>query len=552
MARLVTFAAFAAAAALVPPAAHARPGDVDATFGVGGQSVFVPGDNPGADTRGLAQQHDGKLLVSGNASFASNGAMSAIVNRVQPGGGLDRAFGEAGMVRLPMRFSAADPIVLADGRIVLVGDASDRQAAVRLLPGGGLDSSFGEGGLATVPGGDGRGAVWGAFSQSDGKLVLLGQDDPPGDADWGATATRLMPDGSLDASFGDGGRRRLEVPSSGGLVYDGVEQADGTLVIAGEFDRRDTQIPDYHWTLIRLTPDGSKDPSFGDGGVAQGFFFGQGGTFGDFAVQPDGKLLLAGGAQRDDGYGWGIARALPDGRPDPSFGDGGGVWMRPPGTDPANPLIGSADRLVVQKDGRIVVSGNRTATAEGFRLISGWALARLTRAGSLDPDFGDGGWSPMAMGNRLWPSGLVRTPDGKVVVSGDARDCGYGAVALVRFHAENEDAGRPDGGPAMHTCDPVIEAEPDGDLPIEVQCPMTEDVCRGAGEVEIPSADLPVGRKSFKLRGARSGTLTIRASRRARRFIARPRGVRAEIVYRTKDGDGNRNVTRRKLRLRRG
>lgn len=562
MARLVTFAALASmAAALVPAAAHARPGDVDATFGVGGQSVFAPPGSGGSTSRGLAEQADGKLLVSGFGWLEAGGSATAILLRLNENGGLDRAFGDQGIVRSALRFSAADPIVLGDGRIVLVGDAisgptSTTIAAVRLLPDGRPDPSFGSDGLATAHGGDGTGpaTVWGGILQSDGRLVLLGKADPPGGPDgWATVAVRLLPDGSLDRSFGTDGWSRLDVPDSSGLVYKGEELAGGRLLIAGEFDRTDTHGPDYRWTLLRLQPDGATDTGFGDDGVAQGYFTGQGGTFGDLAVQPDGRILISGAGLFDGRHGWGIARAMPDGELDPSFGDGGRVAVHPPGSDLSKPLIAGVDDLALQQDGRIVVSGNRSGVFRGD-FVSGWALARMLPDGSPDGDFGDAGWSTTAMGfgNRLWPTGLVRTRDGKVAVSGDANDCGQGTIAVVRFHAENADAGKSDAGPAMRTCDPVVESEPDGDLPVEVQCPLTEDVCRGTGAVEIPSADLPVGRKSFRLSGAHRGTLRIRASTRARRLIARPGGVRAEIVYRTKDGDGHRKVTRRKLRLRRG
>ncbi|MDQ3934792.1 MAG: hypothetical protein M3340_09210 [Actinomycetota bacterium] len=560
MARLaLVSAAICLLAAIVPTAASARPGDVDASFGTGGQTIFS--SQPGARSTGLVGLPDGKLLLAGGE--LALGHLSGQLARFTADGAIDPTFSSAA---LPSTFGAGgDPVVLGDGRIVVAGAHTEAGqppgpsrssfAAMRLLADGRPDPTFGTNGLAVVSGGGDLARSSGAIVQADGRIVLLGMASPPGGSgDWGAAAARLTPDGALDESFDGDGWARLEVPGSSGLVYEGRQAAGGKLLIAGEFDRKDTQQPDYHWTLIRLEPDGSKDATFDDDGVSQPSFHGQGGTFSEFAVDAAGRLLLAGGALQGGTHGWGISRATPDGEPDPTFGDGGRVWMQPPGTDPANPLIGAADRVAVQEDGRIVVSGNRSAALDGTRLVSGWALARLLPDGRLDPDFGDAGWSTTAMGfgDRLWPSGLVRTPEGKVVMSGEATECGHGAIALVRFHAENDDAGSADdAGPAMRTCDPVVEAEPDGDLPIEVGCPFTEDVCRGTGVVEIPNADVVVGRKSFKLRGARSGTIRVRASRRARRYIAHPRGVRAQVVYTTKDGEGHRRVTRRKLRLKR-
>jgi uncharacterized delta-60 repeat protein len=360
-----------------------------------------------------------------------------------------------------------------------------------------------------------------------------------------------MPDGSLDQSFGKDGWATLDAPDSSGLVYFGFEH-DGQLIVGGEFNRSSTPEPDYEATIFRLHPDGSLDTSFGGGdGIAQGFFAQQGGVLGDLEIQPDGKLLISGGTRVGDGTGFVIGRANQDGSVDTTFGDGGRVAVRPPGTAPS-PLHLSADQIVVQPDGHIVAAGNQAVAGGPMQLLGGWALARFLPDGSLDPEFGDGGWSTMAsgLGNRLWPSGLVRTDDGKLVVSGEASDCGARAVALVRFHGDDPNQNDPAAGPRMRTCDPVVETEDDGHVPIEVQCPLTEDVCRGTGVVTIPSRKLRVGARRFKLAGSRSGTLKIRASARARRLINRRRGVRAQVVYTATDGDGNVQVTRRKLRLR--
>src|SRR6266511_450580 len=125
------------------------------------------------------------------------------------------------------------------------------------------------------------------------------------------------------------------------------------------------------------------------------------------ALQNDGKIVAAGLTYCCGRRGLALARYLPDGRFDPSFGRGGKVVLTGHG-------YGAA--VAVQKDGRIVAGGG-----------IGHGLVRLTRSGVLDPTFGRGG-TVRTSSNVL---AVATQPDGKVIAGGSV---------LARYTA----AGKPD------------------------------------------------------------------------------------------------------------
>jgi uncharacterized delta-60 repeat protein len=262
-------------------------------------------------------------------------------------GDLNPTFGVGGKVTTDFgNADAAFALVLQpDGKLVAAGHSITLEAQTanfalaRYLPAGSLDPTFGAGGLVTTDLG-GFDAAFALVLQPDSKLVAAGrscQEGTPCDF----VLARYLPDGSLDGSFGVGGKVTTDVELRG-QVNALVLQPDGKLVAAGEtFDGPSD------FVLARYLPDGSLDGSFGVGGKVTTDF----GSF-DFVsalvFQPDGKLVAAG----DSGVSFALARYLPDGRLDPTFGVGGLVT-----TDFGNFDDGGARALVLQPDGNLVAAG---------------------------------------------------------------------------------------------------------------------------------------------------------------------------------------------------
>ena len=119
---------------------------------------------------------------------------------------------------------------------------------------------------------------------------------------------RLNPDGSLDGTFGTGGRLTVPFDLGAGDKSDtasaALVQPDGRIVVAGSAEVRGTvnlhgNTPGRDFAAARLNPDGSLDKSFGGTGKVT-VTFGQPDSPANAAfLQPDGRIVLAGSAGFD-------------------------------------------------------------------------------------------------------------------------------------------------------------------------------------------------------------------------------------------------------------
>jgi uncharacterized delta-60 repeat protein len=161
------------------------------------------------------------------------------------------------------------------------------------------------------------------------------------------------------------------------------------------------------------------DSGFGDDGVAL-TPVGDTGWANAVARQPDGKLVAVGGAvfASPDGqtYGNAIARYLPSGALDTSFGGGDGIVLD------AFDIEGSDARVVaIQSDGKIVVAGS------GACCFARVVVARYLPSGAHDLSFGDDGFRSLGVGaDHADVGGIAFQPDGKILVAGSIFGDGSG------------------------------------------------------------------------------------------------------------------------------
>lgn len=244
---------------------------------------------------------------------------------------------------------------------------------------GDLDPGFGRGGRVVT-----RFARFG-FEESiqdlalqrDGRVVVVGDANR-----WAIARYRL--DGSLDPSFGRGGKVGRGFFGYSGGADQVVIDKRGRIVVAGL-----AKGPGGHLlTVIRLRPDGSLDPGFGEGGVARP---GVGPEYlSALVLQPDGKLVIAGTAATSRPVGFLLSRLERNGAVDRGFGQGGQARLR------IGPPEASAARdVVVQPDGGIVTAG-----FVALRGRTRFALARHLADGAIDPSFGRGGKVLTRLGSR--------------------------------------------------------------------------------------------------------------------------------------------------------
>jgi uncharacterized delta-60 repeat protein len=134
---------------------------------------------------------------------------------------------------------------------------------------------------------------------------------------------------------------------------------------------------------------------------------------------------------------WALARYTVAGTLDGSFGTGGKVL-----TGFGAPLShAEAESLAIRPDGRVVAAGYAYVRS---RIDSGFALARYTVAGKLDPTFGRNGEVVTYFGSGREHSSALAVaiqPDGKVVAAGHSDAGRRFGIALARYTSEEHSTG---------------------------------------------------------------------------------------------------------------
>ena len=338
-------------------------GSLDTSFGTRGSVRTRIGDRDG-QANALAIQPDGRLLIAGTAFGTTGNDDRFALGRFDSDGTLDAGFGNGGLVTTPVGVGSAQAnglIVQPDGKIIVSGTAflngstDDDFGVVRYNADGSLDTSFGGSGIITTdfgpiePGPDAPSDRANALTlQADGKLVVVGSS---GRLASDFALARYNADGSLDTSFGSGGR------ALGGIANDAEAHAvdiqpDGSIVVAGS-----TSGVNPAFVVARFHADGSTDPSFGTGGSVVMTFDGGGGGARALTIQGDGSIVVGGSGyaassiDADPVGGFAVLRLKPDGSFDSAFGSSGRVLTS------AGDAGGGVNALALAPDGRIVAAG---------------------------------------------------------------------------------------------------------------------------------------------------------------------------------------------------
>jgi uncharacterized delta-60 repeat protein len=266
-----------------------------------------------------------------------------------------------------------------DGMIVVAGkiriDAEEDIAVARYRSNGSIDTTFGLAGLVTTDFGL-RDEARAVALQQDLKIIVAGYSEG-GLSDKDFVAARYNSDGSLDTTFGAGGKVTIDFFGRSDEAYSLAIQSDGKIVIAGEADRSGAGDDSDDFGLVRLTSNGSLDGSFGiDGKVVTDFSGGKDEARG-VAVLSDNSILAAGYASSGGpASDFALARFSAAGNLDPSFGLGGMTT-----TDFFSNADG-ASALAIQPDGKVVAAGYSTGSFTG----RDFAVARY-RDDEAAPDF---------------------------------------------------------------------------------------------------------------------------------------------------------------------
>ena len=316
-------------------------GTLDNTFGVSGMLVtdfFGYRDEATA----LAVQADGKLVVVGSA-YKDNYYLCALA-RYNADGSLDMSFDTDGKVVLDIADTdggegGCNALVAQQEGILLVAGwtkGSESQTLdfvlVRLNSDGSVDHTFGIDGRVVTDFSGNDDTVYALALQSDGKIIAVGGSYDAATELSYIAVTRYNPDGSLDFTFGSGGKTITNL--SGDVDASGTgtavtTQPDSKIIVGG----RNGGLGYNHVSaLVRYTSAGALDPTFGVDGIVSPA------SARALVLQPDGKIIGA--------ISWKLHRYMPNGAFDPTFD-----------TSDTDFWLDEVDAIAMQFDGKIVTAG---------------------------------------------------------------------------------------------------------------------------------------------------------------------------------------------------
>ena len=324
---------------------------------------------------------------------------------------------------------SASSIIMVDGdKMIVSGKTNSDYSAIRVSPNGSKDLSFGNWGntgfFRTTVGDGGAGSRDSAILP-DNKILLVGPSAYSGD--WDLTLVRLTPDGDLDTSFGNNGVSSVDLGGTDWL-YSMELKSDGKIVASGRTNLNGSA---SELLVVQFNSDGSLDTGFGNGGYVipdlgvTGLQFSS--AF-EVKITDDGKIVAGGNVDADGIYGFAIVQLLENGQTDPSFGNNG-VLLE----DISPSTLGSLTSVAIQQDGRILMGGWYRDGSDRKMIIK-----RYLENGSNDNSFGSNGQAEFNFGNIEYLNDVLPQPDGKIL--------GLGGVDndLILFRINSD--GSIDGG----------------------------------------------------------------------------------------------------------
>lgn len=441
---------------------------------------YYSGDPP----VGVATDGNATILVGNRAGSA--GQREVVIVRYLDDGSLDPGFGTDGVLAYDNGLRPHAFGVAVEANRILVGmttyeSNTPSHKVVAFQSNGALSQSYGNGGVADFAPGTSMG-MQRMLGREEGGVVLQGTTYDYQTGLYKTAVVALDASGELDTSFsGDGiltlasleywtlsmkarpggglallQRQRnsydgrVQLISSGGATsgnfpvtaldyrYDFAVLSDGSVVTAGYGSSGG-------FAAARYSAAGQLDTSFGTQGVAI-HDLGSSYAYSRFAtaLPGDGILLIGQRRSTETASDLAVAKLLPGGGLDSSFGGGSGYAT----VDVQTSLLERAQDLVaLQGDGKLLVLG----ISRGFtQADTGTLLARYEPDGTLDPTFGQDGIRVLTyeeVGHYINPAGLALQSSGRVLIAGYGQGPSASGTDLIVVALE------PDG-----TLDPTFGA----------------------------------------------------------------------------------------------
>ncbi len=408
---------------------------------------FLPGLPSRIAVRSLAIHPDGKLLAgTDEPGYAFGMAGSGRLLLLQHDGAIDKEAQFAPDSVRPLNI----PIILpAVGGKWLIGNSLIRislppcedfdfaNAVVELTAAAQRDSFFnvaiGAPGITVGLGGDGIPAA----AARSRKLLNFPSEVINTGGEGGFIQESITAPAAREALVSPGSDRMFMGCKVSVRVSSIAQQADGKVLVAGDFQRVNFQ---PRKRVVRLNPDGSLDAAFDPDLSTLG-------TAEVIAVQPDGKIILAGSSHSAQGTS-AMARFFPDGRADSGFAS----ELNSPEFPDATVRV-----LLVWPDGRTLAAGSYLGAGQLLRHF----LVLLDGNGRIDPAF-DSKQSPNGQINAL-----ALLPKNRLLVAGSFTEIGgakRSRVAVLESNGKLNSDFDPMSGPDSDVY--AVAVEPDGSIVI--------------------------------------------------------------------------------------
>lgn len=251
--------------------------------------------------------------------------------------------------------------------------------------------------------------------------------------------------GDIDPTFGQAGRvlTDLAVPGYSGffpMTEAILVQPDGRVLVCGRF-WEDIFSYWFGTFIVRTLPNGDPDPSFGDHGkvvvIDPGYPYDTWTLGVDMALQRDGSILLVGSDTVAEGIL--VRRYTSSGALDTTFGVDGTAAVPRPSLFRAT----EGTSIAVQPDGRIVGAGWEFELTDPY--YDARILFRMNSDGSMDESFGPAGTGIVTIPNGYADGRVLLLPGGGLLVAGPLWNPSYGiepSLLLARYDRD----GKPDSG----------------------------------------------------------------------------------------------------------
>ena len=255
-------------------------GSLDDIFGENGivETDFSNNNPMDGAYAGVVMGH--KIILAGETDENGSNSMFALA-RYNLGGDMDFSFGNSGLVTTDFETYPSKDIIWAlaleqEGKIIAVGESDYRGAMARYEQDGTLDNSFGAGGKVI--------AAWSSHLDEvvtlpDGKFLVAGK------ASITIAIARYNNNGTLDSTFGTNGKTELQGVNPSIIVY-GNKIYIATSLQSSNFD--------FDIVLTRLDHNGQIDNTFGNGGSVLTAISTYDDIARDIHIQPGGRIIVTG------------------------------------------------------------------------------------------------------------------------------------------------------------------------------------------------------------------------------------------------------------------